>query len=268
MNLVPSCDSPTVNIIWVVKYKVTSQFGVKCEHDAEFTFLQTGFAVYLLGLCNSRDLAIDSSWGGKKKKTEEKIKVEGNNVKFPLSSPALTPPIKEKHGQSWLTEVFLSFTVLVEPRPLQNPGTAQLRATQSWSLSRGFTAEEELCLQCLGVWCHTWLIPVVYDAAVFGLLEAPHSQLPEIPWMEQLVMAQEGKPQGTAWFPSKGIFPCHYSHSLICVFKICLGRILQNSFLVLDLFFQTPRGSVKTLRILVNLFISLKAGRLTGFSYA
>lgn len=49
--------------------------------------------------------------------------------------------------------------------------------------------------------------------------------------------------------------------------KTYLCGILQNSFLVLDLSFQNPRGSVKTLRILVNLFISPQAGRLTGFSY-
>lgn len=121
-------------------------------------------------------------------------------------------------------------------------------------------------LSHLGSSCSLWCWSVWCPGS--SSFPAPHSQLLENPGMEQLLMAQESNPQGTAFFPAKGIFPYYYSHGLINVFKICLCRILQNSFLVLDLFFQTPRGSVKTLRILVNLFISLKAGRLTGFSYA
>lgn len=148
---------------------------------------------------------------------------------------------------------------------------------QGWLSPVSLRADSEQLFPCTGVavaghclclWCHTWTHPCCLWCWSVFLLEDPHSQLPENPWMEQLVMVQESKPQGTAWFPTKGIFPYYYSHSLISVFKICLCRILQNSFLVLDLFFQTTRDSVKTLRILVKLFISLKAGRLTGFSYA
>lgn len=37
MNLVPFCDSPTVNIVWAMKYKVASHFEVKSD-DMELTF--------------------------------------------------------------------------------------------------------------------------------------------------------------------------------------------------------------------------------------